>query len=142
MFTSCLDTFEMKLHPVAQPPCVLVVDDDAVSRQVFSLQLEKIGYQVDTAANGDEALAAFACLRYALVLVDILLPGMSGFELIAHLRRLPGGDGVPVVAVSAGIPAVSRAACLAVGFDDFLAKPVGCDTLTEVVERYLGRERE
>jgi signal transduction histidine kinase/CheY-like chemotaxis protein len=118
---------------------VLVVEDQVVNRMVMVRLLEKLGCTVDTAENGQEALAAVAKQDYDLVLMDCQMPVMDGFEATAKIRHAEGPSRrLPVVAVTANALADDRARCLAAGMDDYLTKPVRRTQLEALVRRMLG----
>jgi signal transduction histidine kinase/DNA-binding NarL/FixJ family response regulator len=121
-------------------PRVLVVDDHPVNREVLVLQLELLGIVADSAANGVEALAAWAPGRYAAVLADIHMPRMDGHELARQLRAAEaerGGSRTPIVAVTANAMKGEEEHCLASGMDAYLAKPVSIERLRATLERWL-----
>ena len=118
----------------ADPPCVLVVDDDPGIRTILQAVLEDAGYTVETASDGVEALERIAARRPALVLLDLQLPLLTGQEVLAELRRL--AVPVPVVFLSAGMRAEHEATRH--GADAALAKPFDLDALLAVVERFCG----
>ncbi|MDP2305208.1 MAG: response regulator [Pseudomonadota bacterium] len=103
-------------------PVALLIEDDPLAQAVLSGLLGELGWHVETAADGQEALRRFAELRPALVVVDLLLPGLDGAAVCAHIRMSPWGERVRIVMVSARTHALSAA--LAAGADAFLAKPV------------------
>ncbi len=115
---------------------VLVVDDEATIRDLLRAFLEEEGYEVATAASGQEALDLAAVAAPALVLSDVLMPGMSGPELCAALRR--SGCAAPVVLMSASYrpDGAADAAC---GYSGFLAKPFDLDELLRSVALHAGR---
>ena len=102
---------------------LLVVDDDESNRDLLSRQLNRQGYSVDTAASGPEALRLLAHTRFDLVLLDIVMPGMDGFQVLAEIKTDPRRRGVPVIVISAldGMQSVAR--CIEMGADDFISKP-------------------
>jgi CheY-like chemotaxis protein/HPt (histidine-containing phosphotransfer) domain-containing protein len=121
-------------------PRVLVVDDHPVNREVLVLQLELLGIVADSAADGIEALAAWAPGRYAAVLADIHMPRMDGHELARQLRAAEAGRGgsrTPIVAVTANAMKGEEERCLASGMDAYLAKPVSVERLRATLERWL-----
>jgi len=121
-------------------PRVLVVDDHPVNREVLVLQVELLGLAADAAADGDEALAAWASGRYAAVLADIHMPHMDGYELARRLRQVETERGythTPIVAVTANAMKGEEDRCLSAGMDAYLAKPVKIDRLRATVERWL-----
>jgi CheY-like chemotaxis protein len=123
-------------------PRVLVVDDNPVNRKVGRLMLEKLGCRVDTAASGEEALALRGRNDYALILLDLRMPGLDGLETAARLRGLERGREVriPIVAMTASAHDDERERCLAAGMDDFVRKPVPRDEMRRVVARWAGVE--
>ena len=121
-------------------PCVLVVDDHPVNREVLVLQLKLLGITSDTAANGVDALAAWARGRYAAVLADIHMPLMDGYELARQLRATEANGGkahTPIVAVTANAMKGEEERCLAAGMDAYLAKPVKIERLRTILQRWL-----
>ena len=80
---------------------ILVVDDDRVIQQLLRVNLELEGYVVDIASDGEEALSAFAEFQPDLVLLDIMMPKLDGWEVCRRLKDLPGGEVAPIVLLSA-----------------------------------------
>jgi CheY-like chemotaxis protein len=113
---------------------VLVVDDDPDMADVMVLMLAEAGYQTRRAGNGKEALEAAAADRPALVVLDMLMPVMDGWQCARELRALYG-RGLPIVVATAAEHA--RARSEEVGADDALPKPFEMGDLLRVVERYL-----
>lgn len=136
--------------PVASPPPVpvavdltgrriLVVDDIATNRLVAASLVQSLGGSVVQASSGSEALRCLTEAPFDLVLLDMAMPGMDGFETFRQLRAAPAGA-VPVVAMTAGATADQRAAVQAAGLDGFLAKPLLPDALAEVFGPLLTRK--
>ncbi len=118
---------------------VLLVDDSQTNRMLGVSILEKMGYECDAVENGEQAVAAVREETYGLVLMDIRMPGMDGFEATARIRGLPEPAGsVPVVAMTAHVNAEDRQLCLEAGMDDHVAKPVDRRVLTSVLRRLIG----
>jgi adenylate cyclase len=103
---------------------VLVVDDVALNVKLLADLLAAKGYRTCTAASGAEALAVLAAERPDLVLLDVMMPGMSGYEVCQAIRADPAQAMLPVVLVTALDPVEERAKGLDAGADDFLSKPV------------------
>jgi len=103
---------------------ILVVDDVALNVKLLADLLGAKGYRTCTAASGQEALAVLDAERPDLVLLDVMMPGMSGYEVCAAIRAAPAHAMLPVVLVTALDPAQERAKGLDAGADDFLSKPV------------------
>ena len=114
---------------------VLVVDDDADMLDVMKFVLDEAGYSVRSAENGKQALEATAAQVPALVLLDMLMPVMDGWQCARELRARYGH--IPIVVVTAAENA--RAFGAEVGADDVLPKPFEINDLLQVVERYVAR---
>jgi len=115
---------------------VLVVDDNEVNLLVAQRMLEELGFEVDLATNGEEAIEAAANYAYAAILVDSQMPGMDGNEATRIIRRAEGDkDHTPIIALTANALAPEREKAFAAGVDDYLSKPV----FLEDLERVLGR---
>lgn len=103
---------------------VLVVDDELSIRHFLSALLEREGLAVQTATNGQEALEAFAMFKPDIVLLDVMMPVMDGFEVCETLKSDPDARLIPVIIVTASSSVDNRIKGLEVGADDFLSKPV------------------
>jgi DNA-binding NarL/FixJ family response regulator len=118
---------------------VLVVDDDASTRALLVSLLERIGCEPHEAAAGDEALDVAEAVQPALVLLDIDLPRITGYE-VCHVLRERFGDDVSIMFVSgARVEAIDRVAGLLIGADDYMVKPFDPDELVGRVRVLLGR---
>jgi CheY-like chemotaxis protein/class 3 adenylate cyclase len=121
------------------PPAakILVVDDIAMNVKLLADLLAAKGFRTCTAASGPEALAALAREQPDLVLLDVMMPGMSGYEVCQAIRADPAQAMLPVVLVTALDPAEERARGLDAGADDFLSKPVSPTELLARVRSLL-----
>jgi CheY-like chemotaxis protein len=119
---------------VADQVPILVVDDDEPLRTMMQLALEDEGYPVVSASDGAEALEAVQAQRPRLILLDMRMPRVNGWEFAAAYRKLPGPH-APIVVVTAGHDAAQKAREIAA--DDHLGKPFDLDQLFAVVERHL-----
>ncbi|MCB0165576.1 MAG: response regulator, partial [Anaerolineae bacterium] len=119
---------------------VLVVDDKSNNRLVLLNLLEPLGFAVDLAENGQEAFDSAAQTRPNLILMDLVMPVMTGFEAIAALRQTPKLADIPIITVSASAMTMDQAQSRVIGCDDFLAKPVEADKLYDQLQRYLNLE--
>lgn len=121
---------------------ILVAEDDPDIRDILVLTLEREGHRDVTAvADGAEAVAALGRESFDLVLLDVLMPRLSGIEVLQRLRRMPGGEDVPVIVVSALSDLDVVVSCIREGADDHLAKPFDPVLLGARVEACLDRKR-
>jgi two-component system, NtrC family, sensor kinase len=127
--------------PDASRPRILVVDDNAANRNVLCRRLERQGYAVEQAANGEIALDRIATEAFDLVLLDILMPLMDGFEVLSRMRKDRRMRPVPVIVVSAldEIDSVVRA--IEMGAEDYLFKPFDPVLLRARIGALLERKR-
>lgn len=116
---------------------LLVVDDNEVNRKVACGFLRKMGYEVDVAENGQEAVDAVLAKSYALVFMDCQMPVMDGYEATRQIKALQKSKRLPVVAVTANAMDGDREKCLASGMDDYMTKPVRREKLQEMLDRWL-----
>ncbi|HKS54532.1 MAG TPA: response regulator, partial [Steroidobacteraceae bacterium] len=120
---------------------VLVVEDQALNREVAEGMLAALGLQAATAPDGRQALDLLAAEKFDVVLMDCQMPVMDGFSATAELRRREGeGSRMPVIALTANATSEGREACLAAGMDDYLAKPFSRTALHAVLARWLPAE--
>jgi putative two-component system response regulator len=108
---------------------VLVVDDDQLNAKLFEAQLVSMGYEVMRASSGPEALAAAQQTEFDIVLLDVMMPGMSGYEVCRRLKSMESTHAVPVVMVTALEDLESKVKGIQAGADDFLTKPVSREEL-------------
>ncbi len=119
---------------------ILVVDDDENIRIVFIMNLENMGYEVDSAANGQEALDKVSRRFYNIALIDIKLPDMEGTDLLnAFNEKRPKMKKIIVT----GFPTLENAMkAVNEGADGYILKPVKIETLIETIEEHLSKQRE
>lgn len=117
---------------------ILVADDNPVNQKVAVKMIEKLGYRVDIAGNGREAVAASLRISYDLILMDCQMPEMDGFEATAKIRgQQHGFRHIPIIAMTANVMQEDCDRCLAAGMDDFLSKPVMYKSLAAILNRWL-----
>ncbi len=122
---------------ITPPLPLLVVDDNEVNRKVACGFLRKMGYDVDIAENGQEAVEAVLAKNYGLVFMDCQMPVMDGYEATRQIKALHKTRAIPVVAVTANAMDGDREKCLAAGMDDYMTKPVRREKLQEMLDRWL-----
>jgi two-component system sensor histidine kinase/response regulator len=123
--------------PVDTPSlAVLLAEDNVVNQKLATRLLEKMGHRVTLAANGEEAVRAHARGAFDLILMDVQMPEMNGFEATARIREREQitGDHVPIVALTAHAIQGDRERCLAAGMDDYLSKPLNASALAQKLE--------
>jgi CheY-like chemotaxis protein len=110
-------------HAQAEGGRILIVDDNDVNRDMLSRRLERQGYAVAAAGGGQEALDLVGAKEFDLVLLDIMMPGMNGFQVLAHLKSDEALRHIPVIMISALDEMQSVVRCIEIGAEDYLAKP-------------------
>jgi signal transduction histidine kinase/DNA-binding response OmpR family regulator len=125
----------------AENSLILLVDDHPTNRAVIVRQLALAGYASETAEDGAQGLAAWRSGRYALVLSDVHMPHMDGYQMTRAIRTLESREGrgghTPIVALTAATLKGEVERCLDAGMDDYLAKPVAIPVLTATLQRWL-----
>jgi PAS domain S-box-containing protein len=118
---------------------VLVAEDNAVNQRLTMRLLEKRGHQVTLTTNGRQAVEALANQTFDLVLMDVQMPEMDGFEATAAIREMERYNGahLPIIALTAHAMKGDRERCLIAGMDGYLSKPIRPQELDEVLEKYL-----
>lgn len=126
----------MSAPPVEIP--ILVVDDNAMNLKLVEYVLEARGYGVETAIDADHAVASIAARRPRLILMDLQLPGVDGFELTRRLKADPTTADIVIVAVSAYAMKGDAERALSAGCDGYIPKPLDTRALPAQIEHYLG----
>jgi CheY-like chemotaxis protein len=119
----------------------MVVDDSEDIRELLRVQLAQLGYRMVEANGGREAEEAMGKARPALILMDLSMPVLDGFEATRLIRLIEGARGVVIVAFSALSSGANRASALAAGCDNFVRKHLGMKELSDLLERHLGEGR-
>jgi CheY-like chemotaxis protein len=120
---------------------VLVVDDNEINQLVVVEEVEQIGFEVDVAADGAQAVAKAKAGQYAIILMDCQMPVMDGYAATRAIRaweRSESGVRTPIVALTAHAIAGEREKVIDAGMDDYLSKPLRPNTLERMLERYAG----
>jgi CheY-like chemotaxis protein len=116
---------------------ILLVEDNEMNRDMLSRRLARRGYEVTVAVDGEEGLAMARSEGPALIVMDMSLPGMDGWEATRRLKAMPETRGIPVIALTAHAMSGDREKALAAGCDDFDTKPVELPRLLSKIEGLL-----
>jgi len=121
---------------------ILVVEDQPLNREVAIGMLTSLGLEVQTAHHGQHALDIMQSRSFDAILMDCEMPVMDGFSATRALRaREPAGGHIPIIALTADVTSAGRAACLAAGMDDHLAKPFRREALHGILARWLSKRK-
>jgi CheY-like chemotaxis protein len=123
------------------PAKILLVEDNEMNRDMLSRRLLRNGYEVVLAMDGGEGLAKARAESPDLILMDMSLPGLDGWEATRQLKAEPGTRGIPVIALTAHAMAGDRQKALSAGCDDFDTKPVELSRLLTKIQALLQRSR-
>ena len=129
----------MRLNPAGLPPPIVVVDDDTDAREMLSEYLAFCGFAVHQAQDGREAIAMAGRIRPALMLMDLMMPRMDGWEATRRLKTDAGTRDITIVAVSACTQPADQERARRVGCDEFVCKPVDLEYLAGLVNRLIAR---
>lgn len=121
----------------ARPSVILLIEDDPDSRAELRALLEDEGHTVLEACDGRRGLVLASLHQPDMIIQDLLLPDSPGFELVAELRRLPGGASLPILALSGFPERLTEAQAWALGFSRFLRKPPEVSELCATVQGLL-----
>ncbi len=124
-----------------RPGAVLVADDDAVNRLLLGHSLERDGHRVRAVGNGLEALEALGDEAFDCVLLDVLMPGMDGYQVLERIRSDPKLRHIPVIMISALEDVESVVRCIEMGAEDYLPKPFDPVLLRARINAGLARKR-
>ena len=122
------------------PHRVLIVDDDAIHRQIVCVQLKKMGYEADEAADGEQAVAAVMHGTYDLIFMDMRMPNMNGIEATRWIRERFDDDDLRIIALTGDATIEAREQCMRAGMDNFVTKPVHVKDL-EAILRHTKRDQ-
>ena len=116
---------------------ILIADDNASGRELIRTIMENAGYEVIEAANGHEALNKACDTHPALIILDLHMPGMDGFSIVAELRRDIRFASTPMVALTACAMTGDQDRAIAAGFDCYLTKPISLSVLRQELLHFL-----
>jgi len=130
-----------ELHPHHRGSRILLAEDNAINLEVAVALLSRVGLKVDTAENGQEAVAMAHAAAYDLVLMDVQMPEMDGLEATRMIRSMADSGAsdkdLPILAMTANVFEEDRQACLEAGMNDFVAKPIDLKNLYSTLAKWL-----
>jgi two-component system phosphate regulon response regulator PhoB len=124
---------------MSQPKHILIVEDEHDLAEVMAFNLQKAGYRTSASFDGRQALDSALTRTYDLVLLDVMLPGLSGTDVAARLRSNPATAKIPIIMVTAKSEEVDQLVGLTVGADDYITKPFSPRVLLARIEAVLRR---
>ena len=130
-------TIEERLQAGHAGARILLAEDEPINQAVARELLESVGLVVDIANDGVEAVAMFKQSDYRLVLLDLRMPNMNGIEAARAIRAIPGGESIPLLALTANAFSDDKAQCLAAGIDEHIGKPVKPEVLFTTLFKWL-----
>jgi len=120
---------------------ILLAEDNVVNQMVLLKMLNKLGYHADAVANGKDVLSSLERQPYDIILMDVQMPEMDGFEAARAIRKLlPSGDQPKIIAITAYALKGDREKCLDAGMDDYISKPVKLEDLSEKLAKIRANE--
>jgi len=124
---------------MSNEPTILYVEDNVDNRTLVSRILMVEGYNLIEAVNATEALKILEATKPDLILMDINMPDMDGYTLTGKIKKMPGLESIPVIALTANVMRGDREKSLEAGCDGYIEKPVDIDLLPEQIQRFLRR---
>ena len=118
-------------------PKLMYVEDNEMNRDMLSRRLQRRGYEVLIAVDGEQGVSLAAAERPDLILMDMSLPVLDGWEATRRIKAAPDTQRIPIIGLTAHAMAADRAKCLEAGCDDYDYKPVEIGRLLEKIERLL-----
>jgi DNA-binding response OmpR family regulator len=122
---------------MARAPRILLVDDDPVIVRLLQLNFRLEGFEVETASRGDEALERAVATAPDAIVLDVMMPGLDGWEVCRRLKQTPGFEGTPIVFLSARTGDEDRQRGYALGVVSYVTKPFDPQELVAVVRRAI-----
>ena len=119
-------------------PTILIVEDNEMNRDMLSRRLQRRGFEVVIATDGEAGVSAAARHRPDLVLMDMSLPVIDGWEATRRIKADPATSGIPVIALTAHAMAGDREKAMSAGCDDYDTKPIELPSLIEKIDRLIG----
>ncbi len=138
------NTLETPIMPTAEatPEVLLLVDDSISIRKVIAMMLEKAGYKVDVAVDGVEAMEKLTNKPYTLLITDLEMPRMHGYELIAEVKGNQATQSLPIVVMTSRAGEKHQNKAIELGADDYIVKPVDEETLLNSIRKLMAERQE
>ncbi|MGH8437762.1 MAG: ATP-binding protein [Pseudomonas sp.] len=133
----CLPSQNSEQEEAGQGRRILLVEDNPVNQTVIEAMLRSLGYEVQIAVDGAQAVSQVARQRFAATLMDCRLPIIDGYEATRRIRQLPQVAAMPIIALTANALQGDRERCLSAGMNDYLAKPFKRTDLQQILQRWL-----
>ena len=127
----------LPVFPEAHRKCVLIVEDNALSMKLFHDLLEMNGYDTITSGSGSDALHIVRQHRPDLILMDIQLPGISGFEITRQIKEDQEIKMIPIIAVTAFAMKSDEKKIREGGFEDYISKPISITNFIDIIKKYI-----
>jgi CheY-like chemotaxis protein len=125
---------------------ILLVEDNLMNQKVVMFNLKKLNYEIIPAITGSQAIELFKSNRIGLVLMDIMLPEMNGYDITRVIRNFEKENNiekpVPIIALTANTYDNDKEKCFLAGMNDYISKPFTAKQLTDIVEQYMELEKE
>jgi CheY-like chemotaxis protein len=131
-----------KIGKRAMKKKILLVEDNPTAAVMMQIQIEFLGYEVEVAKDGLQAIKMASLVRPDLVVLDIRMPELDGYDTAKRLRATPGLMDVPILAATAYAQPGAREKCLASGCDDYISKPFNHSQLAHAIRKLLSRASE
>ena len=122
---------------------ILLVEDNLMNQKVVMFNLKKLNCEITPVSNGREAFETFKNNKFDIVLMDIMLPEMNGYEITIEIRKFEEANGVTnpvkIIALTANTYENDKEKCLSVGMNDYLSKPFSAQQLISIIQKYSER---
>ncbi len=122
---------------------ILLVEDNLMNQKVVMFNLKKLDCEITPVSNGREALETFKNNKFDIVLMDIMLPEMNGYEITIEIRKLEELNAVTnpvtIIALTANTYENDKEKCLSIGMNDYLSKPFSAQQLIDAIEKFSGK---
>lgn len=121
---------------------VLVVDDNEINQDILKEILERLAMKVRLAGSGKEAVEEVKSRAFDIILLDIRMPEMDGYETIKAIRNIPNYDQVPIIAVTASVSVEEKEKCIIAGFNEYIIKPIDKNKLIVLINKHTNKNKE